>query len=121
MSLTGNFPHHRLDAYRVALELSIAVNDIAGRIPRGYRAIADQVSRASYSTVLLIGEGANRFGRGEKRHRFSLARGEVGECAAALELLLVLQVVPEAELRHAHELADRVAAMLTKLIKRFGP
>ncbi len=114
------FPHHRLDAYRVALELAVGVRAIADRIPRGHRSLADQMQRASMSTVLLIAEGANRRGAGEKRHRFSLARGECAECAAAVELAAALGVTPDAEAKQAQLLAGRVAAMLTRLIQRWS-
>ena len=70
------FPHHRLDAYRVALELVAAADRVAAAIPRGRRELADQLKRASTSTVLLIAEGANRRTAGDKRQRFAMARGE---------------------------------------------
>ena len=113
------FPHHRLDAYRVALELAVEVRAIVALFPRGYASLADQASRAAQSAVLLVAEGANRLGVGEKRSRFSLARGEVGECAAALEIALALGLVGAVRVAPAMERAARLAAMLTGLIRRF--
>ena len=55
-------------------------------MPRGDANLADQRSRASVSTVTNIAEGANRLGATEKRQKFSIARGEVGEAAACIEL-----------------------------------
>jgi len=114
------FPHHRLEAWSVAVELAVTVRRIAAGIPRGERSLADQMLRASQSTVLLVAEGANRTGTGEKRQRYSLARGEVGECAAALELAQRLGLVAPLEGAAALALAARVAAMLTRLVQRFG-
>lgn len=114
------FPHHRLDAYRVSLELAAAARLLADRIPRGHRSLADQMQRAAVSTVLLIAEGANRRGAGEKRHRFSLARGECAECAAAVELAAALGLTPAADATQAQLLAGRIAAMLTRLIRRWS-
>ena len=42
---TPTFPHDRLDAYRVSLDLLERVHALCERIPRGYRSIADQMLR----------------------------------------------------------------------------
>jgi four helix bundle protein len=114
------FPHHRLDAYRVALELAVLAREVSERIPRGHRNLADQMLRAAVSTVLLIAEGANRRSSGDKRQRFSLARGECAECAAAAELAGALGLVGAAQAQRVQQLAGRIAAMLTRLIQRCG-
>jgi four helix bundle protein len=114
------FPHHRLDAYRVALQMAAAARQAADRIPRGHRSLADQMLRAAGSTVLLIAEGANRHSAPDKRHRFAMAQGECGECAAAVELSNVLALVPDNETDNVLRLAARVGAMLTQLIRRFS-
>ncbi|MBW1880805.1 MAG: four helix bundle protein [Deltaproteobacteria bacterium] len=117
-SLPQTFPHHRLDAYRVALEAMVGVNVLARGIPRGHRSIADQMKRSSTAVVALIAEGANRRGAGEKRQRFTEARGEAGETAAWLEILVVLELAEEAHVAPTAHLLSRVAAMLTRLIQR---
>ena len=117
-SLPQTFPHHRLDVYRVALEAMAGVNALSIRIPRGHRSMADQMKRSSTAVVALIAEGANRRGAGEKRQKFTEARGEAGETAAWLEILVVLQLADEAEVAPTVHLLSRVAAMLTRLIQR---
>jgi len=112
------FAHHKLDAYRVARQMADRARVVADRVPRGYRKWAEQLLRASGSTVGLIGEGANRFTAGQKRQKFTEARGEAGEVAAWVEQLHGSGFVGEAEAAHVLELADRVCAMLTGLIKR---
>jgi four helix bundle protein len=112
------FVHHKLDAYRVARQLADRCKVIADRVPRGYRKWADQLLRAAGSTVGLIGEGANRFTAGQKRQKFTEARGEAGEVAAWVEQLHSCGMVGEAEAVAVLTLADRVCAMLTGLIKR---
>lgn len=114
------FPHSRLDVYRVSLQMAAHAKPLADRVPRGYRSFADQLIRAAGSTVLLIGEGANRFSLGAKRQRYSEARGEAGEVAAAAELLATLELVPRAEAEQVLELSGRVAAMLTRLLQRLS-
>ena len=112
------FTHHKLDAYRVAREMALRVKPVAARVPRGHRSWADQLLRAAGNTVGLIGEGANRFSAGQKRQRFTEARGEAGEVASWVELLCSYGMVPEAEAEVVLGLANRVCAMLTGLIKR---
>ncbi len=114
------FPHTRLDVFRVALQMAAKAKELAERVPRGYRTFADQLIRAAGSTVLLIGEGANRFSTGQKRQRYSEARGECGEVAAAAELLATLKLVPAKEAQEVLQLAGRVGAMLTRLLQRFA-
>jgi len=97
-----------------------AAKQAADRIPRGHRNLADQMLRAAASTVLLISEGANRCSAADKRNRYAMARGECGECAAAVELSNVLSLVPDEDGAPVLQLAARVGAMLTQLIRRFG-
>ena len=120
MSLSVTFPHHRFDAYRVALEMATEAKAVADRVPRGYRSVADHLVRSAGSTVLLIAEGASRFGRAQKRQRYQEARGECGEAAAAVELLLALGLVPRQQAQGTLELAARVGAMLTRLVAGMG-
>jgi len=112
------FSHQRLDVHRVALEMARRSRELADRVPRGYRSFADQLLRAAGQTVLLIGEGANRYTAGQKRQRYTEARGECGEVASCVELLATLRLAPQAEADAIMHLAGRVAAMLTRLIQR---
>lgn len=74
--------------------------------------------RAATNTVLLLAEGANRRGVGEKRQRFVESRGECGEAAAAADLALVMDLAQPADVEEWKLLAGRVSAMLTRLIAR---
>jgi len=114
------FPHQRLDAYTVAVDLAVAAKALSDRVPRGLRGLADQLLRAGTAVPLLVAEGADRCAAGTKRQRFAEARGEAGECAAAIELGLRLGLFSPAEGQAATQLASRVSAMLTRLIQRFA-
>jgi four helix bundle protein len=114
------FPHQRLDVYALSLELARQCHRIVNELPRGYAKVADDLVRASQGIPLLIAEGANRHTDAQKRQRFGEARGETGECAAALELLAVLGAVGAERSQDAVELCQRMGAMLTKLVQRFG-
>jgi len=113
-----SFAHHRLDAYRVSVELADRVQKLVERFPRGYAGLADQLRRSVEATVALVAEGANRYSPGQKRQRFTEARGECGEVAAHVERAWQRGLVGEREARAALERAARVCAMLTGLIRR---
>jgi len=119
-ALASVFPHERLDAYRVALELLALANRLAKNIPRGHRSVADHMLRAASNTSLLLAEGANRRGAGEKRQRFVESRGECAEVAAAADILIVLEIGSENDAARLKGLASRVSAMLTRLIARLA-
>jgi four helix bundle protein len=114
----GRFVHHRLEVYHVALELLRIVHEASKVIPRGYRSFADQLLRAAGSAAALIGEGANRYTNGQKRQRFTEARGEAGEVAVHAEVLRTMGILSEETTEAILTRADRVCAMLTPLIKR---
>ena len=66
----ATFPHQRLEAHRVALGLVAAARQLSTAIPRVHRSVADHLLRAAANTVLLLAEGADRRGAGEKQQRF---------------------------------------------------
>ncbi len=122
LPILSPFPHEKLDAYRVALEMAGLSKELADKIPRGHRSVADHLLRAASNTVLLLAEGANRRGAALKRQRFVESRGECAEVAAAVDLVLVLDIGSKMSKTRAQEtkhLAGRVSAMLSRLIARF--
>jgi len=108
------FAHHRLDAYGVALDLFVGVEEFAAGLPRGHADLKDQVRRSAAATVRHIAEGANRIQPRDKAARFVLARAECGECEAALDMARRVGLRPDGDLT---VLADRVAAMCMGLIR----
>lgn len=116
----GVFPHEKLDAYHVAVKMAALARQIAERIPRGHRNVADHMQRAASNAVLLLAEGANRRGAALKRQRFGESRGECGEVAAAADLVRDLGIGVETEAEELKLLASRVSAMLTRLMARLA-
>lgn len=115
---SGAFPHEKLKAYQVALEMAALAKKVGEQIPRGHRNVADHMLRAASNTVLLLAEGANRRGAGEKRQRFVESRGECAEVGAAGDLLLVFDIGARVDAETLKRLASRVSAMLTRLVAR---
>ena len=113
------FAHHKLEVYTVALTMAKHAKAVADKIPRGYRTYADHLLRSSGNTVLLIGEGANRYSAGMKRQRYEEALGEAGEVAVVVEVVCTLGLVPWQDVEELLVLASRVCAMLTRLVLRY--
>src|ERR1051326_9291284 len=63
----GSFPHEKLDAYRIALQMAALAEKIAASIPRGHRNVADHLERAAANAVLLLSGEADRRGGGGKQ------------------------------------------------------
>jgi four helix bundle protein len=97
--------------------MAASAGEVAATIPRGHRNIADHMLRAASNGVLLLAEGANRRGAGEKRQRFAEARGEAGEVAAAVDLAAALGLLRGPQLGNLKHLAARVAALASGLIR----
>ncbi len=112
------FPHHRLDAWHLAQELAEASVLLTNPCPRGFADLRDQLRRAALATVRHISEGASRTSPADKRNRFVIARGEWAECDATLETAARLRLFPLSDIRRVRVLADRVAAMLTGLVRQ---
>jgi four helix bundle protein len=118
MTYESAFAHQRLDAFEAATELTVGVERLAAGLRRGHADLKDQVRRAASATMRNIAEGANRWAPRDKAARFVIARGECGECDAALELLARLGLAQPGDVRRLRQLADRIAAMLTGLVHR---
>src|SRR5580765_4867258 len=75
-------PHHQLRAYATALEFLRAVRAAGIRD----RTLRDQALRAAKSVCLNIAEGAGRVTRADKARAYTVARGELVEAIAAVEI-----------------------------------
>lgn len=112
------FPHSKLVAWQVAIDLAKALRPLIAKLKRRDAVLADQLTRAGRSVPLNLAEGAARWTDRDKAHRFTIARGEAAEVAGALEVAVALGALEEAETKAAMELADRVCALLTGMIRR---
>src|SRR5579864_1383406 len=98
--MSYRLPHHKLEAYGVAMRLLEAVREARIRDSQ----LREQAMRAAKSACLNAAEGAGRVTRADKARCFTIARGEAGDAeAGALDAVLM----------HA----DRFVAMTTPLIR----
>jgi four helix bundle protein len=101
--------------YEVARELARASRPLIERIERRDRGLADQARRAAQSAMLNIREGNRRAGR-DRLHSFRIAAGSADELVGALEVAEVMGYVAAADIAAPLALADRVLAMLYRLV-----
>jgi four helix bundle protein len=107
---------HKLDVYRCALELYRQIGAIVARFPHGEAELRSQMKRASRSVPHNIGEGVGKRGKA-RAASYEIALGEAKELIVALDCVEIDQLAKAAEIVAAQDLADRVSAMLTKLIR----
>lgn len=107
---------HRLDVYRTALDLYRAVGQIVADFPRGEADLRGQMRRACRSVPFNIGEAVGKRGRA-RAAAYQVALGEAKELLVALDCVEIDGLAPHETVLAAQDLADRVAAMLTKLIR----
>ena len=107
----------RMDVYRRAIEFLALAIELTDGIPRGHAALVDQLRRAASSVPLNIAKAAGRTGEADAARHFAIARGSAMECAAALDVGLLLKVVDGARHARGCELLERVVGMLTKLCR----
>jgi four helix bundle protein len=112
-----SFDHEKLDVYQLAIEFVARANDIVERLPRGRGYLADQLQRAALSVVLNIAEGAGKFSPADKAAFYTRARGSANESAAVLDVCGKLNLVTTTATDDNKALLERIAQMLTKLIK----
>ena len=74
------------------------------------------MKRAGRSVPFNIGEGVGKRGRA-RAAAYEVALGEAKELIVALDCVEIDELAPIDEVIAAQDLADRIAAMLTKMIR----
>jgi len=104
----------KVDVYRCSVRFLGLAASRAAHLPRGHAELADQLRRAALSIPLNIAEGSGRQGRDAARS-FGIARGSALECAAVLDAVEALGLLPGAALIDERNLLERIVSMLTKM------
>lgn len=111
------FAHEELDVYKCALEFIAWSRSIRGRINTLHRSLHEQLVRAEGSILLNIAEGNGKRPGADRRRYLESARGSAGECAAIIDILRVNGIVSGSQAAEGKDLLDRIAAMLTKMMR----
>ena len=100
--------------YRKSLELiRLSAHVIIG-LPRGHAHLADQLRRAASSITLNFAEGAGKSSARDRRRYFHSARGSANEVVAICDVALAFHVLDKKLHDEAAEVADHLAAMLSR-------
>src|SRR4051812_22513935 len=106
-------PHHQLRAYGTAVEFLRAVRS-AGVRDRELRA---QALRAAKSVCLNLAEGAGRVTRADKARAYTVARGELVEATAAVEIAHESGDARRDSVAQVLALGGKLYWVLTKLVR----
>jgi four helix bundle protein len=115
------FDHEKLDVYQLAIEFVARANEVIEQLPRGRGYLADQLQRAALSIVLNIAEGAGKFSPADKAVFYTRARASATESAAVLDACRKLNLIATPVADDNKAVLERIARMLTKLIKSRRP
>ena len=108
--------HERLDVYGLAREHAREAHRLLQVLPHGRADIADQYRRAALSIPLNIAEGGGEYAPAEKARFYRIAKRSATECAAVLDHMVDLEMLPESDIRSAKSLLRRIVSALVKLI-----
>jgi four helix bundle protein len=109
----NTFPHHKLIAYQLALELVKLVS--ATRIREAN--LRKQARRSAASAALNSAEGAARQTVADKSRAYAIALAECCECCAAIEIAAALGACSRAEEEAVLTLGLRLKNVLSRLVR----
>jgi four helix bundle protein len=113
MNTQPSLPHHRLQAWHVALELVRLVHSV--RI--GDSEDRNQARKAASACARNVAEGAARTSRADKARVYGIARGECGEAVASVELAGAKGACGAADVAAVLDLGSHLSAMLYRLTR----
>jgi four helix bundle protein len=82
--------------------------------------IKDQWKKASIEALLNLVEGTGRMAKQEKRHFVTIARGNIFEATAILEMVQELGFLGEEEYKELYEGYEKASKMLLGMIRSFS-
>ena len=107
-----------MDLFKLSHSLTIEIYKLTEKFPPEEKfGLSSQMRRSAYSIPVNIVEGASRLGTKEYRQFVGIARGSSGEISYQLLLSRDLGYISEQDYTSLRERYDRVARMLTGLIK----
>ena len=112
MSDSNRFAFQKLDVYVLAKELLVLVQRARIRDAE----LRDQATRAAKSQFLNISEGLPFKSNASRNRHFRIAKGSMFETVAAIDAAEALEVIDAAAVAPIMERANRIDAMLNRLI-----
>ena len=109
--------HERLRVYQVAIAFTGLALRIIEKIPRGAGKLGDQLFRSSTSIPANIAEAVGKRSRADRRNYYDHARGSAFESASHLDVIRLLQCVPDEELATGKGMLIEIVKMLTVMMR----
>ena len=100
--------------YRKSLELIRLSARVIDGLPRGHAHLADQLRRASSSITLNFSEGCGKSSARDRRRYFHSSRGSANEVVAILDVASAFNALDKTLHEQAADVADHLAAMLSR-------
>ena len=109
-------PHHNLDVWKKAVDLTVRVYAATEGFPKEEKfGLTQQVRRAAVSIAANIAEGAGRKSRREFSRFLSIAQGSASEVETELLIAFRLGYIAEQEYRNLIVSLNEVGRMITGL------
>jgi four helix bundle protein len=102
------------DALEMSIQFLERLVPFEARIRQRNASLAKQLTEASESIALNLGEGRLRHA-GDKRRHFEIAAGSTSEVTVALRIAVTKRYLTPAEFAELDAVLDRVRAMLYQL------
>ena len=118
--MTSQFDHEKLKVYQKSLKFVKWLSCVEDDIPSSV-AIRNQLDRASTSIPLNIAEGNGKWRSKDRCRFFDIAHGSALECAAALDIATVKELIEEQQAVTGKEFLQEIVNMLIGLIKANDP
>ena len=107
----------RLDVYHCAIELLALIVRVTSGMPRGHADLRDQLRRASASIPLNIAEASGKTGAADRARYHAIARGSAFECAACLDVLVLLGAARAEDAQQGKLIISRIVSMLSRMCR----
>ena len=114
----NDFFYKKLDAYKIAKELTIYVYSLVKRFPAyEQHGLCDQLRRAAVSVPSNIAEGMGRMATKERVHFLEISYASIIEVLCQLDISHTIGYITEEDLANAEEIAGRLTKVMSGLRK----
>lgn len=114
------FKFEKLDVWKRGVEFADEIFNLADDLPQKYQfSLGEQIRRASLSVPTNIAEGCGRDGDKEQAYFFRIAKGSIYEVVSLLVILGKRGNLTKDMYKTLYQEANEIAAMLTKLNKKW--
>ncbi len=112
------FKFERLEVWQLSIDFAHDMVKISNKLPPEYKySLADQLRRAAISIPTNIAEGTGRETPKNQANFYRIAKGSAYEVVSLLVLTEKFGLIRRSDYEGHYNMANRIAAMLSGLIK----